>query len=376
MKQRTASLLLWALLLFLSGCSAPPRPIQGEEIKMRHASLLRMEESDSFTQVCISDVWHPGQTMATYLLVPQNRPLPSSLPEGIVVRTPIQRAALTSSVHAALLLELQAGHRIAALSDTDYIVSPEVRKLLQKGIHNLGTGIQPDIEVLRASRADALFVSPFENAGHGTLDRLNIPLIECADYMETSPLGRAEWMRFYGRLVGEGRRADSLFAKVEQAYAALRQRVAQAPGKRPTVLCDLRTGSIWYQPGGASTMGRFIEDAGGDYLWADRPESGSLSLDLETVFARAGQADLWLVKYGKPHDLSYQEMATDCAQYRQFLPWKKQRVWACNTLKVPFYEEVPFHPERLLQELAAIFHPQTAPLQQHRYYTPLPGSRP
>ena len=364
-------LLIFCLSLLHVACTPTTSEQTGKPVGIRHASLLHMEEADSFTLVRIGDAWHPGQTLATYLLVPRDKPLPAQLPAGTVVRTPIKRAALTGSVHAALFLDLGAENCIAAMADTAYVVSRRIRKLIGKNIQNMGSSLQPDLELLQAARPDALFVSPFENAGHGSLDRLKIPLIECVDYMETSPLGRAEWMRFYGRLVGQEARADSLFNAVEHSYLELQRKMAKVQTPRPTVMCDLRTGATWYQPGGASTMGRFITDAGGRYLWADRTESGSLPLDLETVYARAAQADIWLVKYGQIHNISYRQMAADCAQYQQFKPWKSKRIWACNTFKTPFYEEVPFHPERLLIELAAIFHPQSVSVKNPNYYHPL-----
>lgn len=364
-------LLILCLGLLQAACTPTATEHQGQTINLRHASLLQMEEADSFTLVRIADAWHPGQTLATYLLVPREQALPANLPAGTVVRTPIQRAALTGSVHAALLIDLHADHCIAAMADTAYVVSPRIRQLVSEKVQNIGSSLQPDLELLQAARPDALFVSPFENAGHGSLERLNIPLIECADYMETSPLGRAEWMRFYGRLVGQEARADSLFEQVERAYLDVQRQMAKVKTPRPTVMCDLRTGATWYQPGGASTMGRFITDAGGQYLWADRNESGSLPLDLESVYARAAQADIWLVKYGQARSISYRQMAADCAQYQHFKPWKTKHIWACNTFKTPFYEEVPFHPERLLIELAAIFHPNDLQVEHCHYYHPL-----
>ncbi|MDO5751243.1 MAG: ABC transporter substrate-binding protein, partial [Rothia sp. (in: high G+C Gram-positive bacteria)] len=175
--------------------------------------------------------------MARYVLVPRTQPLPHYLPQGTLIRTPLQRAVLTTSVHAALLLDLHAERAIAGLTDTAYIVSPEVRQLLCQGVKSMGTALQPDLELMQAARADALLTSPFEGDGSARAQRLGIPQIACADYMESSPLGRAEWMRFYGRLFGQAERADSLFAAVEQHYLALAAQADSLTSKRtaPTV---------------------------------------------------------------------------------------------------------------------------------------------
>ena len=364
--------LIPALLCLLLAACAPNRNGDAEQAQpLKYASLLQMEEADSFTLVTVADAWHRGQTLARYVLIPSGQALPTARPAGTVVRTPLKRAVVTSAVHAALLTDLGCSQRIAGLTDTAYIVSPAVKRLLHKGVRSMGTAMQPDIELIHASRADGVLVSPFENAGHGAIGRLGIPVIECADYMETSPLGRAEWMRFYGRLFGEAERADSLFARVESAYLTLREKAKLSQSHPPTVMCDLLTGATWYQPSGTSTMGSLIADAGGHYLWADRPESGSLPLNLETVFARARNADIWLVKYGQSTALTYRQMAADCPGYKQFRPWQRRHIFACNTLQVPFYEEVPFHPDRLLASLIRIFNPEIKGMPHHVYYTPL-----
>jgi len=359
---------IFSFLVFLTACTAGRDGEETQSLPLKYATLLTIEESDSLTRVCVADPWHKGEMLAAYLLVPADKPLPLALPHGVVVRTPLRRMVVTTSVHAALLDELGGSQSIAGLTDTAYIVSSRVRDLLKKGVRSMGTSMLPDMELLRASRPDAVFVSPFENAGHGNLERLGVPLIECADYMETSPLGRAEWMRFFGRLAGKGAEADSLFNKVEEAYNSLKEEVAQCKTPCATVMCDLLTAGTWYQPGGNSTMGKLIADAGGKYLWAERKESGSLPLNLESVYARAHEADYWLIKYGQAVPLTYSQMVADCPQYRRFRPWQMRHIFACNTSFVPFYEETPFHPERLLNDLVSIFHPDVASGHDHCYY--------
>lgn len=360
--------------LLLAACSVPATHSgEGQPVSLSHATLLGMAEADSFVVATVKNPWDTTRTLATYVMVPDSLPMPSHLPQGTVVRTPLRRAVVTSAVHLALLADLDALGGVGGVTDAGYIVSQRIREYLQRhpNVADMGQSMQPNVERMRMDKVDAVLVSPFENAGHGALDNAGIPLIECADYMETSPLARAEWMRFYGRLFGVGQRADSLFAVVEQAYLACKKRVARrGSGPRPTVMSDLMQRGTWYQPSGRSTMGQFIADAGGCNLWADRTENGSVSLSFESVFQRAAKADVWLVKYGQQTDLSYAQMLRDMPQAAQFAPWQKHRVYACNTFSVPFYEEVPFHPERLLQNLADIFGGRT-PQGSDVYYTPV-----
>lgn len=375
------ALLLLSALTVLTGCLSRPADPAAPAIPLKYADLLQMSEADSFTCVTVLAAWRSRRPAATYLLIPRDAPLPRRLPEGIVIRTPLRRNVVTTSVHAALLDELGAAGSIVGLTDTAYIISPRVKDLLRRGIRSMGTATRPDLERIRAAHPDALWRSPYEGAEQGSLDMLGIPLIECADYMEATPLGRAEWMRFYGRLVGRGDEADSLFAHIEKEYRRLcathrlRKKDGKKKGKRLTVFCDLLTDGVWYQPGGESTMGRFLADAGARYLWAGRKERGSLPLDAESVYARARDADLWLVKYGAPDDLTYASMTRDYPAYRRFKAWRSRHIMACNTLRTPFYETVPFHPERLLHDLIDIIEAYPALPRHTRYYRPVTVGR-
>lgn len=367
---------LCVLLSLLSGCGGKKigHAAGLKEIPVRYASLLSMAEADSFTYAVVRNPWSKGaeERLAAYVLVPQDRPVPNARPEGEVLRTPLSKAVVTTAVHAALLEELGVLSRVAGVTDFEYIVSPTLREKVYSGLlPALGSAFRPDLELLRAAKPDAMLVSPMEKSGAGALATLGVPLVQCADYLETSPLGRAEWMRFYGRLFGCAGKSDSLFEAVAAAYEDLRKKASEqrSKGTRPVVFCDLKTSAVWYQPAGKSTIGQMLSDAGAAHPWAETRESGSLALDMETVYAKARNADIWLVKYASPVALTYKTMARDCPQYKLFRPWQTRRVWACNTLEVPFYEETPFHPERLLREWYGIFSGNAA---SARYYHPLP----
>jgi len=330
-----------------------------------------VEKADSFAVADIRDAWHPGQLLHRYILVPRSQPLPSHMPEGTIVRIPLQRAVVFTSVHTALVAELAGTGPICGACDTEYITLPAVKNAIGRGeILDMGASMQPATEHIIAAKADALFVSPFENAGYGAIGQLGIPLIECADYMENSALGRAEWMRFFGMLFGCAGRADSLFRAVEGRYAALSRR-ALGSKSRPTVFCDRKEGAAWYMPGGGSTLGKLYADAGAAYLFAASPESGSVPYSFETVYTKAREADFWLIKYGGADSLGYESLRRDFAPYARFRAWQERRIFVCNTFRSPYYEETPFHPDRLLADIVAILHPETMPGHRFRYYRPM-----
>lgn len=348
------------------------RAEEGDTLHLKHAALLTIIRQDSFTTVEVLDAWKKGKILHRYLLIPKTSPLPHKLPHGTVVRTPLTRSVVFSSVHGSLLCTLGRTDAIVAMCDSAYIFHPELRRRLQAGqIKNAGSSMQPDVEQIVKTHSEALLVSPFENTAYGPIERLGVPLIECADYMETSALGRAEWMRFFGMLYGCEATADSLFNVIEHNYEQWAKKVASVRTHRPSLLTDMRTGGVWYVPGGNSTLGRLYHDAGIAYRFARLPESGSVSLSFETVFTQAHDADLWFIKYGNANDLTYTKLADDDNRYRQFLSWKKRRIFGCNTFRVPYYEEAPFRPDLLLRDFLLIAHPSLLPDEQPRYFTPL-----
>ena len=355
------SLLPLAGLFACLGCTGRRAGHEFAPAPLRYAELLRLSDTLGCTFAEIADPWHEGRTMQRYCLVPQGAAVPEEAAGRTVVRTPLRRIVSGTALHAALLQELGAEDALAGLFDAEYAVGSALKQLIQTGrLKPAGNSMKPDAELLHALRPDALLLSPFENAGHGSLAALGVPIVECADYMETSPLGRAEWMRLYGRLAGRGAAADSLFELVAHRYVDIKQKAA-ATAERPTAMCDLPQGGTWFVPGGRSTMGRLFADAGICYLWKDNGDKGSLSLTFEGVFDRARNADWWLIKQGWPAPPSRNTLADEFPHAERFKAWREGHVLVCNTLATPYFEEVPFHPERLLQELAATFHPSLRP---------------
>lgn len=371
----SAYIVTWVLLLSACGGGSKTSSLQaeGDTIRMKYSSLLQIVKHADYTVVMIRNPWDTLKVLHTYLLADREKPLPEHLPEGTVVRTPLQKSVIYSSVHCSLWSELDELKGIGGVCGLEYIKLPQIQEGCRNGsIVNVGNSMNPDIERIIDLRPDAILLSPFENSGgYGRVGKLNIPIIECADYMETSALGRAEWMRLYGLLLGKEAQADSLFAGIEKEYLTLTQQVKSQNLKRPTVISEMKNSSAWYIPGGNSTMGRLYQDAGADYVFASLSNSGSVPLAFETVFDRGGNADIWLIKYNQPQDKTYSELERDYAPYARFKAFQDRKVYGCNTNHVPFYEESPFHPELLLKDLIKIFHPELLPDYDFKYFSNL-----
>ena len=371
------SIKLLFLAVLLSSCGGrQTRSLQdeGDTVAFRYATQLTVVRHQGYTVATLKNPWKPDKTLHQYILVPADGEVPEG--EGTVVRTPLKHSVIFTTVHCAMLMSLGKEDCISGVADLKYIKIPWIQEQVKAGrIMDVGEGMSPVVEKIIEQRPDALFLSPFENSGgYGRLEEIGIPIIECAEYMETSPLARAEWLRFYGMLFGCEAEADSLFAVVDSSYNALKNLVrSQETGdrKQPNVIVDKVTGSVWYVPGGNSTLGQMIHDAGGLYPWASDEHSGSVSLPFEAVLEKAGEADIWLFRYSSDHDISYQELLSEHHGYNQFRAFRHKQVYGCDVERSLFYEESPFRPDWLLNDFIRIFHPEQEGLDSLRYYKPL-----
>ena len=362
------ALMLPALLLltacFRSGSGAG-KALNTQDSVITAAKLLSMERKADYTLVTVGDPWKGG-VLHRYVLVPRDAELPKNLPEGTIVRTPIGRALVYSSVHTSLLDELGAIGAVRGVVDSQYFIDSAIVQGLDCGfIADCGNSMNPTVEKVIDMRTDAILLSPYQDASYGQIASLDIPIIECADYLEYDPLGRAEWVKFYGELVGKRAEADSLYNAVVTAYNDLKQKAAGAQ-TRPTVVTEMVISGVWNVPGGQSYMARILADAGGKYLWADDPNTGSLALDFNQVLAVAQDVDYWFIKWTNINSLKDLQGVYDLN--KEMAAFQNKRVYVCDTDKTRFFDRIPFHPEVLLREFAAILHPELFPDYKNQMY--------
>ena len=366
-------LLTLCMACLLSACGGKGKhrsdAAEGDTLQLRYAHYLTLIEYPEYVKAVLRNPWDTLKVLHTYLLVDSGKALPAKLPEGTVVRVPLRHSLVYSSVHCSLLAELGAEQTVAGVCDKAYISLPFVQEGCSRGrIVDAGSSMNPDIERVIDMRPDAILLSPFENSGgYGRIEKLNIPIVECADYMETSPLGRAEWIRFFGLLVGKKDKADSIFRQVETDYLTWKEKVQDIKEKK-TVFSELKSTAAWYVPGGRSTMAQLFADAGARYIFAETPQSGSVALPVESVFDRAQHADYWLIKYNRPTDMTLSQLKSEYGLYARFDAFGQHRVYGCNTGRIHFYEETPFHPDRLLKDLIGIFYPDEVKDASPVYY--------
>ena len=420
---------------------------EGDTLKMEYAKLLTIvkhgekgtasldkdaEDAEyQYAEVNVANPWKAGTLLHRYILIPKGEEgdetvarLALQRTSGMgcttdTVRTPVERSAVFIAPHCQLMYELGCQQAIRGVCDLNYINISDVRKRAasagkassekassgnasaQNSIVDCGSSMAPDIERIIALKPEAILVSPFENSGgYGKLDKLHIPIIEAADYMESSPLGRAEWMKFYGMLFGKDKnisttaaveasmtaagkaseatarkasgaaagkaseatlpascelRADSLFAQIEKEYLKLKAEAGKLP-KGLSILTERKTGNVWYVPGGQSTIGILLKDANARYIFSDDQHSGSLPMSPEQILAKGSQVDVWAFKYFGGAPLSQVQLLQEYDGYKALAAFNRGNIYQVDTSTVPYFELTSFHPELLLREFIILAH--------------------
>lgn len=354
-------LLLWVGILLTTACRHKPQAVavsESDKIEIAYAKGFEIREFNNYTEVSMRNPWDTTKLLHRYILIAREQPVPENLPDGEVIRIPLERMIVYTTVHASIIDELGVSDRIVGVCEPEYIDNEHVKERIESGaIANLGKATNPDIEKIIDLEAEVILASPFENSSYGVVEKMGIPILECGDYLEHLPLGRAEWIKLYGILFGAQAKADSIFKATEKNYLTLKKQIEKLDYK-PTLMVEKKYGSAWYVPTGESYMGAIFRDAGANYLFDDLKGAGSKPLTFETVLDRAIGADIWLIKYNMDVDLTYQLLEEEYDPYRNFKPFKERQIWGCNTGVIHYYEILPMHPDLLLRDLAIIFHPE------------------
>lgn len=387
MKKKKYILWIAIMAITLSACqggkTAAGMEEGGDTLQMKYAQLLTIVSHDEqgYTEVKVHNPWKEGTELHRYILVPKGKEGDATMAKlagqahgegkkaaalGVktdTVRTPLESNLVFTAPHCQLLTELGCQNAITGVCDKDYINIPDIKSRAQADakvahpIMDCGSSMQPDIERIIALHPEALLISPFENSGgYGKLDKLRIPIIETADYMETSPLGRAEWIKLYGLLLGSSK-ADSLFSAIEKEYLQLKAEAAKLP-LGLSILTERKTGNVWYVPGGKSTMGILLRDAHAKYIFADDQHSGSLSMSPEQIIAKGNQIDAWALKYFGENALTKNELLAEYQGYQALKAFQSGNIYETDTSCEPYFELTSFHPEILLREFIILSHPE------------------
>jgi iron complex transport system substrate-binding protein len=330
--------------------------------EIHYAKGFSILNHEGYSVITVSNPWPKANKSYTYILKEKNGIVPDSLKQFPVVLIPIKNIVVTSTTHIPSLEMLGVEKSLVGFPNLNYISSEKVRALIDaKKVKELGANQALNTEVLIDLQPDAIIGYGLDN-NNPTLDNLQkngLKVLLNGDWNEQTPLGKAEWIKFFGALYGKQELANSLFSKIEKDYLNTLE-IAKRASSHPTILAGDMYEDKWYLPQGTSWGCQLLKEAQGKYLWAETTGTGSLSLSLETVLEKGKNTDLWITsgQFG-----SLQEMLDANPHYAQFKAFQNKNVFSFSGKKgktggVLYYELAPNRPDIVLKDIVKILHPE------------------
>ncbi len=333
----------------------------------KYAKGFNVKYEGGVTLLEINDPENKEAEQFHFALVPKGSD--AEIPKGYTkISTPVETAICMTSLQLSNFLKLGIPEKVVGITSTRHLHNETMNNQLKNGMtQKIGIEGNFDNEVIMAIDPDVIFISPFKRGGYDAIRNVDIPLIPHLGYKELTPLGQAEWMKVVGLLTGNERKANEIFSGIENRYNGLKE-LADTASVRPQVFSGEMRGGNWYAVGGRSFLAQLFRDAGADYFLKGNEESGGVTLDYETVYANAANADYWRIVNSNEGKFDYSSLKSLDRRYTDFKAWKDHGVIYCNMREVPFYESMPVEPEEVLADFIHVFHPSILPDHQPKYY--------
>ncbi len=343
--------------------------------EIQYAKGLEIYKYQGFSIVKVTNPWPQAKENFTYILQEKNGIIPDSLKQFTTIQIPIKSIVVTSTTHIPALELLGVENTLIGFPNTDYVSSEKTRKLIDaRKVREVGSNESLNTEVLIDMKPDVI-VSFGLNNSNPTLDNLRksgLKVILNGDWTEHTPLGKAEWIKFFGTLYGLDSKANFVFSEIEKEYNTSLV-LAKKISAKPTVLCGSMYQNQWNVPQGESWASLFLKDAQSDYLWATTKGTGSLPLPFEVILEKAQNADFWIA----PGDFSsLKQMSDSNPHYKEFASFKNKKVYSYALNKgakggILYFELSPSHPDWVLKDLIKILHPELLPKHQLFFFKKL-----
>lgn len=356
-------------LFFIFGCKQSDKEkstkISTVINSIKYAKGLELYKYKGFRIMKVTKPWPEATTEFIYILKEKGVVVPDSLKQFPIISIPLQSIVTTSTTHIPALEMLGVENTLIGFPSTNFISSSKTRKRIDAGkVHEVGVNEHLNTEILINLKPDAIVTFGINN-NNSTIDNLKksgLSVLINGDWTEQSPLGKAEWIKFFGALYNLDDAANSIFKSIEQNYTTALD-LAKKTTSIPTVLSGAMYQDQWYVPQGESWASLFLKDAKANYLWNNTKGIGSLSLPFEKVFEKGQNAEFWIA----PGDyFSLKQMSESNSHYTEFASFKNKKVYSYSVNKgskggIIYFELASARPDLVLKDLIKIFHPKLLP---------------
>nr|WP_321233098.1 ABC transporter substrate-binding protein [uncultured Psychroserpens sp.] len=353
------------------------KSVEKSQMKLKYAEGFSLTTTESSKILTISNPWPNAEKEYTYAIIPETY---DHISLGIdefetILFTPIQKIVVTSTTHIPALELLGVEQTLIGFPGTDYISSEKTRARIDNGeIRELGKNEGINTEVLLELRPNLVVAFGVDgtNKSMETIRNAKIPIIYNGDWVEKTPLAKAEWIKFFGVLYGKEKEADSIFNIIEKDYLEAKS-IAKKATSQPTILSGAMYKDVWYLPNGTSPEAQLLKDANTNYLWSNTKASGSLSLSFEAVFDKAKDAQLWL---SPSYYTSYEDLKASNPHYTEFDAFKNKNIYTFSnttgkTGGVLYYELGSARPDLVLKDMIKVCHPELLINYETTFFKPL-----
>lgn len=361
MKLSISKIFAFTLLTMLFSCKNDQKNVESEdkintESTIKYAKGFDIQHFKDYTKLTVKAPYQNSTDVFEFMLT-RNK----SNSELNAIQIPINSIVVTSTTHIPMLELLQVENKLVGFPNTDYISSAKTRSLIAKGsIKELGHEESINTELLLDLKPDLVvgFSLNSNNKMFSVIEKLGIPVLLNGDWVEETPLGRAEWIKFFGVLFDKEKMADSIFNDIEKNYLEAKD-IASKATEKPTVISGGLFKDVWNLPAGDSFEAAFLKDANTNYLWKDSKGKGSLSLNIENVFEKGKDADLWI----SPSYYKTLEQLNDAnVIYSKFVAFQSSNIFTYVNKQgekggILYFELAPARPDLVLKDLIKIAHP-------------------
>ncbi len=325
------------------------------------AQGFEIQKFNDYNKLIIKSPYKDAKTKYEYILVTDETNRSQFSETDKIIETPINKIVVTSTTHIPMLELLGVENALIGFPNTKYVSSEKTRELIDNGsVRELGMDASLNTEVLIDIEPNVVvgFSVSGTNKSLATIEKSGIPVIYNGDWLEETPLGRVEWIKFFGVLFNKEQKADSIFNNIQRQYKEAKL-IAKKSKNKPTILSGAMFKDIWNLPAGESFVAKFLKDANTYYLWSDSKGKGSLQLSYESVLDKAQNANLWIA----PGYFSTKEQLTQASEhYKQFDAFKNDELYTFANKKgetggVIYYELAPTRPDLVLKDIIKIAHP-------------------
>lgn len=321
-------------------------------------------EGAASTLITVRNPWQGAEGVEKRLFISREGERAPESFEGQVIEGSAERVVCMSSTYVAMIDAIGCTERVVGVSGIDFIYNSRVREAASEGrVHDVGHDSNINFELLLTLRPDVVLiygVAGENGVANAKLDELNIPYFYLGDYVEESPLAKAEWTVVVAEILGVRERGEELFAGIESRYLELRKQVEESASERPTVMFNTPYRDTWYMPSSRSYAVRIVEDAGGQYVYDGNHGTASQPIDLELAYVLTREADYW-INVGQYATL--EDLRRDNPRFVGAKAVREGRVYSSDRRATAkggsdFWESAVVNPDVVLRDLVAILHPE------------------